>query len=727
MLARRIVLLAVVLVNLLLLVLWRTRGADPKPASAPPNEFSVARSHAVLSDLLREGVPHPSGTAANAVVRDRVMTRFRELGYEVKLQKKFVCSPFATCATVENIIAEAPVAAEGGGAPRDALLVAVHYDSVAAGPGASDDGTGVATLIEIARAIRNERFRNRVIFLVDDAEEIALLGAEAFVAEPALADPVVAVINLENRGGSGPSYMFETSRHNRWLIRHFARSATFPAATSLFYTIYDRMPNDTDVTVFKRAGKAAVNFAAIGGIHRYHTPLDNVANVDSRTFQHHGDNVLAMTRALANADLAAQTRDNAVYFDLLGFFLVLWPEGWTVWIGIVSLILLAFGVRKIEPRQMTFGVLAFFTTVIVALVAGIALSWLARLRTDGATWTAMPQTSVAAMWAVGIGAALLAATLFLRRSSERALLAGAAIVWHAIAILVAATLPGASYLFLVPAMAMTILFLARASDVTIAVVSSAGAALFLFPIGVVLYEALGKPSLVITALVIGIFATTFAGVIASRRAAPISFAAALLLALIAMAMPAYTPEKPQQLSIAYVDDDERGALWSVPALTPSLQKAAAFKDAGTLPDWWARRGRHLAEAPKLATPRVEAESQRDGNTIRIRLRSPRNAWRVGLIYKAANVTAIRINGVVPPPLAERDRGRKPPEWRSATVIGNEALIELTVGDGSPIEAGAFDASFGLPAEGAALVAARGNAAVPVGLGDMTITQRRLKL
>ena len=52
-----------------------------------------------------------------------------------------------------------------------------------------------------------------------------------------------------------------------------------PSTSSLFYEVYEHLPNDTDLTVFKRLGLAGINFAAIGHVVHYHTPLDNLENV----------------------------------------------------------------------------------------------------------------------------------------------------------------------------------------------------------------------------------------------------------------------------------------------------------------------------------------------------------------------------------------------------------------------------------------------------------------
>jgi hypothetical protein len=131
------------------------RGPDPLPSNAPANHFSASRAIAVLATILGDGAPHPIGSPAHDAVRDRVVAQLRALEYQPTLQQRFACNAHATCANVTNILAALP------GDPRaDVLMVSAHYDSVGAGPGATDDGVGVATILEVARAIRNEHFRN---------------------------------------------------------------------------------------------------------------------------------------------------------------------------------------------------------------------------------------------------------------------------------------------------------------------------------------------------------------------------------------------------------------------------------------------------------------------------------------------------------------------------------------------------------------------------------------
>src|SRR5439155_9403263 len=170
-----------------------------------------------------------------------------------------------------------------------------------------------------------------------------LLGAEAFAADANLFRGVAAAINIDNRGTSGPSFLFETSRHNRWLLPLIARGLPRPMASSFFFNLYELLPNDTDLSVFKRAGIAGVNFACIGGVAHYHSPLDDLRHVTASAVQDHGDHILAMTRTLANTDLRQSTDADAVFFDILSITMLWWPQGWTKRMAVAALSPLLFG------------------------------------------------------------------------------------------------------------------------------------------------------------------------------------------------------------------------------------------------------------------------------------------------------------------------------------------------------------------------------------------------
>ena len=346
----------VILAAILTVAIVFSYGPTPLPSNAPPDEFSAARAIVTLGAIYVGNAPHPIGSVAHDLARDRIVGEFRRLGYQTSLQQTFTCNAYGTCALVANVLAWLP-----GDARADTLMLSAHYDSVPAGPGASDDGIGVASMLEVARAIRHNHFRNTVLFLITDGEEDGLLGAEAFVADPQLSRDVAAVINVDNRGSAGRSYLFETSRHNRWLLPLIARGLPHPVASSFFFNLYELLPNDTDLTVFKRAGIAGINFACIGKVAHYHSPLDDIQHVTPSTVQDHGDHILAMTRALANTDLRQSTDEDAVFFDVMSTAMLWWPQSWTTWMAIAALMVLLFGaaiqIRNDETsaRAITLG------------------------------------------------------------------------------------------------------------------------------------------------------------------------------------------------------------------------------------------------------------------------------------------------------------------------------------------------------------------------------------
>ena len=506
---RGVVLLTAALAAVFAVSLGRLRPPAPLLATAPASQFSAARAVAILRTLLPDDRPHPVGSDTNRAVRDRITAHLRTLGYAPRVERSFVCNARPACAWVENIVAFPP----GSGS---VVLLTAHYDSVPAGPGASDDGAGVAVLLEVGRALGPQP---RIGYLITDGEEAGLLGAEAFV-KTLDANRVAMVINVENRGTSGPSFLFETSRGNGGLIRHM-RAMARPFASSLFYTVYDLLPNDTDMTVFKRRGFQGLNFAAIGGLQHYHTAHDNLANVDARTVQHHGENMLAVVRSLARSGTPAPRKD-AVFFDVLGFGIVSWPSFLTIWIAIASAIVL---VVRIRPSARGFA--TFLGTIVVAGTAAWALTWMGHVRGR----PAHPELLIAAMWLVGIAAAYAA----MARGKEA--YASVSLVLHVAAIALALTLPGVAYLFLVPAVVSLLAPRIEAAGVA--------AAMFIFPLALLLHTALGRTALIPIALLIAIVFALPSTLVPFDRRVPIALAIiAGVLTLISAILPPVPPRRP---------------------------------------------------------------------------------------------------------------------------------------------------------------------------------------
>lgn len=299
---------------------WATssRRTVPSPAAAnaPDTAFSSARAMSMDVEIARTA--HPTGSPAHERVRQFVVGRLRDVGLDPQIETTTAMIGRETrvrAATVRNVVARMP-----GTASTGAVLLVAHYDGAGISLAAGDDGAGVVAVLEAVRALRaGPPLKNDVIVLISDAEEEGLLGAQAFVDEhPWMAD-VQVVLNFEMRGGGGPSIMFETGNDNGWIVRAMQDAGIRPWTNALFYEVYKRLPNDTDFTRFRNAGKQGLNFAGISRASVYHQTYDEPSNLSEALLQHHGDNLLGMARWLGNATLTQVDAPDVTYFTLPWF------------------------------------------------------------------------------------------------------------------------------------------------------------------------------------------------------------------------------------------------------------------------------------------------------------------------------------------------------------------------------------------------------------------------
>jgi hypothetical protein len=357
-------------------------------------QFDARRAKARLAFILGDQRPHPADSAADDAVRARLVATLTQMGLKPIVRDQFACNELfkqrgVTCARVRNVIAVI------GPPAGKALLLNAHYDSVPVGPGASDDGMGVATLLEVASILEGRQLKRPVILLFNEGEELGLVGARAFLSDP-LSRSVDSLINLEARGVRGPVNMFETSRPNAAPIAIFAAAVKHPAANSLSTDVYRLMPNYTDVNSFAERGWLTLNLAPIGNETRYHSPGDDVAALDPATLQHMGDQTLALAQALANGVTRAEA-GTRIFMDVSGRMLIDIP----MTVGVVLLVLLLIGFAGMTLRRGGF---ARGAAVVVGTMLGSAvLAWLAVTLIGavrpGMFWRAHPEWTFLASYA----------------------------------------------------------------------------------------------------------------------------------------------------------------------------------------------------------------------------------------------------------------------------------------------------------------------------------------
>jgi hypothetical protein len=758
------------------LALAGSQPPSPAPESAPANEFSAKRAIASLARILGDGEPHPVGSLAHERVRERLCAEIANLGLEPSVQETLVAGSHEDVALVRNVLARIP-----GREHVPAVMLASHYDSVAAGPGAGDDGAGVAAALEVARALRaGSGLRHDVILLFSDGEELGLLGARAFCRDHPWARDVAIAVNLEGRGTEGPSSMFETNEQNGAEIDVLARAVPRPSAVSAAYEVYKRMPNDTDLSVFKRAGMSGFNFAFIGGVHRYHTPRDDLAHLDAASVQHHGDNALPLVRELADGELPLSSRGNAVYFDVLGRVLVHWPESFALPIALVEAALLGWSAIKLRRAgAVAWSGVARGGALALEIVGGAAIAgYASQALAVALSGTPEPWRAHGSAMAIVVAtSALCAAAVAVRFGARRARALdawlGAWCLAAAIGIAVAARVPSASYLFAIPcgvaAPAAALLALRSRADISPialhAPLVATAAVWFALAIGLTLALEYHVCAVTAATVAIGLTCAVPAWIPSARERLRIVLALSGVVWLAAQARLAlFAPtsfDDPAPLSFAHVvDADRREERWLAASygwkLPHTLDDAnggvPAF--AATEPNsfrWWtydttlhATASRALApdasiEAPVCSVSRDERtpngrelelviHSMRDApgmmirasSSGRIQFQSLRIRDHTLASFHAADgvprIEILSIGGVFPAALSIIGARGDPIEL---SIRGPEgAAIELEIQDVDRLE----------PSEAPALFDARPESRVPIGHGgDASIIVRRTRI
>lgn len=745
------------------------RAPAARPLDAAPTEFSGQRARALLQGLVGDNVPHPLGSPANGELRARIVAALRTLGLTPELQSGVtVCTDYGVCGTPTNILARI----QGSDTTSDrAVLLCAHYDSVGAGPGASDNGSGVAALLEIARILQQPpRPRQSIILLFDDGEEVDLLGAHAFVEHHPWAATVTAAVNLDARGSSGPSLMFETGSANRWLMSLYARAVARPLANSVYYAVYKLLPNDTDFSVFKAAGFQGFNFAFIGDVAHYHTPLDDTAHADAGSMQQQGDNALSTLLALANAGPQQPPPGEAVYFDLFGRTLVQIPQSWVRPAALIELLLVLIAgahllrLRLLGWRAALWGIAGLAAALAIGAAAAAAL--MAMLRTIGTISAGGASAEVAYPWALECGFASLAFFVtavigvgLQRRAGFWGLWCAGTLLCALLAVALARWLPGASYLALLPALAALVALVAllalmpglpallrsdhQSSAGLVALLPCLVSFVLALPLALPLYSALGGEGLPLLTLLLiySSFGLTALVAVAGRGLQRMLLAAtALCLAgglTMAALLPRYSSDAPQRLNLEYlIDADMQRGQWIADplagSLRPALRQAAAFvrsaqsPAAGGVPAW-------ITGAPTLALPGPQlaiASSERSGARVhyRIHVASARSAPIMALAFAPeAQLSALQLMAGTTPVVAMPRRLRN--GWSRLRLFGvPPAGVDLSFdSSASSFALQLIDASYGLPQQGEFLQQARAGTGVPSQDGDVTLVTSTYRL
>ena len=179
------------------------------------------------------------------LARQQILTRFQGFGLVADLE------PFWYNSGLDhNVVGILP----GVMCPSEIYIVGAHYDAIAGAPGAYDNASGVAGVLEAARVLSQQSYEATIVFVAFDREEQGRIGSMAYVAQHA-EDDIRGMINLDIIG-------YQPARPGDWDY----------AMARLYYTLRTGLVDELAAAMQSYAGmQCAPGF----GEHSDHVPFSD--------------------------------------------------------------------------------------------------------------------------------------------------------------------------------------------------------------------------------------------------------------------------------------------------------------------------------------------------------------------------------------------------------------------------------------------------------------------
>ncbi|KAF8899041.1 hypothetical protein BD779DRAFT_1666782 [Infundibulicybe gibba] len=249
------------------------------------------------------------------------------------------------------------------------VLFSAHYDSVSTAPGATDDGMGVATLIQLVQYLARNRPKRTAVFNINNGEEDGLNGARAFMKHP-WSNLTQTFINLEGAASGGRPILFRSSAAGP--LRAFR--VPHPHANVLSGDAFARglIRSSTDYSVYNAGGLDGLDVAFYKGRSMYHTPYDAIPHTQGqeRALWAMMEATHAAGLQLLNGDQASSETAPPVYFDLFGAALVVFSLDALAVFNILTLLFGPIALIFLNVRVLSFN---FWLALFAAITSQVLL------------------------------------------------------------------------------------------------------------------------------------------------------------------------------------------------------------------------------------------------------------------------------------------------------------------------------------------------------------------
>ena len=215
---------------------------------------------------------------------------------------------------------------------KGGVLVNAHYDSVSIGFGATDDGIGVVSILQLIKyfSSKGQQPKKGIVALLNNGEEDYLNGALAFGVHPISKFPH-SFLNLEGAGAGGRATLFRSTDTE---VTRYYQSSKYPFGAVVSGDAFKRgiIRSETDYSVFtKEYGMRGLDVAFMEPRSRYHTSQDDARHTSQASLYHMLSAALSTMQGLTSdtsttfegkdpdkGKVASGKGSTGVWFDIYG-------------------------------------------------------------------------------------------------------------------------------------------------------------------------------------------------------------------------------------------------------------------------------------------------------------------------------------------------------------------------------------------------------------------------
>jgi len=323
------------------------------------NPFSTDSAFSFLKVISKDIGPRPMGSPNERKALEYGMNKFHEFGlHEVYFMTLTVAESEMTHQSM-NTNTGVAVGVLRGSTGR-MIVIGGHMDSAGPDiPGANDDGSGAASVIELARVLSKEQHQSTLVFCLFGGEEAGLIGSKYFAQTFTSMDSVALMLELDMTNGSDlliPTLDCKSGNSPRWLVKaayeefdHLGYSGL--EYTTHFFTSMLAVPGGgvgSDHEPFLEKNIPAIDFTS-DMTDPIHTPQDDLEHFKPGGLKRSGDLVYALVRRF-DAGVPKEKTDR-YYLTQIGrwpFFVPIW----LLWgITVLSLVFAMVVLRRVRIRR----------------------------------------------------------------------------------------------------------------------------------------------------------------------------------------------------------------------------------------------------------------------------------------------------------------------------------------------------------------------------------------